>query len=81
LGGLDQTIGFLFGVLRGLVLVAIGFFIYFTIMPNQDILALEGSRSAEIFENYVKDVQNQSPEVALGWVRLQYDQLIGACAK
>ena len=66
LGGLDQTIGFLFGVLRGIVLVAIGFFIYFTIMPNQDILILEQSRSAAVFENYVEDVKNQNPEAALG---------------
>ena len=81
LGGLDQTIWFLFGVLRGIVLVAIGFFIYFTIMPNQDILVLEQSRSAAVFENYVEDLKNQNPEAALGWVRLQYDQLIGECAK
>ena len=78
-GGFDQTLGFLFGVGRGIILVAVAFFIYFTIMPNQDIVSLETSRSAIIFESYITDVQDQNPEAALGWVRNQYDQLVGVC--
>ena len=79
LGGFDQMLGFLFGVGRGIVLVAVTFFIYFTIMPNQDISSLETSRSAVVFERYVEDVKDQNPEAALGWVRTHYDQLVGAC--
>ena len=79
LGGLDQMLGFLFGVFRGIILVAIAFFIYFTVMPNQDIISLETSKSATIFERYVDDIQDQNPEAALGWVRTQYDQLVGGC--
>lgn len=79
LGGFDQMLGFLFGVGRGIVLVAVAFFIYFTVMPNQDITSLETSRSAEIFERYVDDVQDQNPEAALAWVRTQYDQLVARC--
>ena len=78
-GGFDQMLGFLFGVGRGIILVAVAFFIYFTIMPNQDIVSLETSRSAIIFESYISDVQGQNPEAALGWVRSQYDQLVGVC--
>lgn len=79
LGGLDQLLGFLFGVLRGIVLVAVGFFVYFTILPNQNVSMVEGSRSAAIFARYVDDIQNQNPEEALGWVRTQYNQLVGGC--
>ena len=79
-GGFDQMLGFLFGVGRGIILVAVAFFIYFTIMPNQDIVSLETSRSAIIFESYISDVQDQNPEAALGWVRNQYDQLVGVCS-
>ena len=79
-GGFDQMLGFLFGAGRGIILVAVAFFIYFTIMPNQDIVSLETSRSALIFESYVSDVQDQNPEAALSWVRNQYDQLVGACS-
>ena len=79
LGGLDQMLGFLFGVFRGIILVAVAFFIYFTVMPNQNIISLETSKSAIVFERYVDDVQDQNPEAALGWVRTQYDQLVGGC--
>ena len=79
-GGFDQMLGFLFGVGRGIILVAVAFFIYFTIMPNQDIVSLETSRSAIIFESYISDVQDQNPEAALSWVRNQYDQLVGVCS-
>ena len=78
-GGFDQMLGFFFGVARGVILVAVAFFIYFTVMPNQDIVALEASRSAAVFERYVDDVQDQNPEAALGWLRTQYDQLVGEC--
>ena len=80
LGGFDQMLGFFFGVARSAVLVAVGFFIYFTVMPNQDIVALETSRSAAVFERYVDDVQDQNPEAALSWLRTQYDQLVGKCS-
>ena len=79
-GGFDQMLGFFFGVARGAILVAVGFFIYFTVMPNQDIVALEASRSAAVFERYVDDVEDQNPEAALGWLRTQYDQLVGECS-
>ena len=79
-GGFDQMLGFLFGVGRGIILVAVAFFIYFTIMPNQDIVSLETSRSAIIFESYISNVQDQNPEAALSWVRNQYDQLVGVCS-
>ena len=48
-------------------------------MPSQNITSLETSRSAEIFERYVDDVQDHNPEVALVWVRTQYDQLVAGC--
>ena len=79
-GGFDQILGFLFGVSRGVILVAVAFFIYFTIMPNQDVISLETSRSAAIFERYVDDVQDQNPEAALSWLRTQYDQLVAVCS-
>ena len=60
-GGFAHMLGFFFGVVRGVILVAVGFFIYFTVMPNQDIVALETSRSAAVFERYVDAVQDQNP--------------------
>ena len=79
LGGLDQGLGFLFGVLRGILLAAVAFFVYETVITSQDIPMVDGSRSAAIFSRYTDNIQNQDPEAALGWITTQYEQLVGAC--
>jgi len=80
-GGADQALGFVFGVIRGVILVAVAFFVYQTMLPNQDVAMVDGSRSAAIFGQYADDIQNQNPEEALSWVRIQYDQLISSCTQ
>lgn len=80
LGGLDQGAGFLFGVLRGILLVAVAFFVYETVLTTQDIAMIEDSRSAKVFGQMTDRIENQDPEQALGWVTQQYEQLVGACA-
>ena len=79
LAGIDRTLGLLFGVCRGIVLVVVAYFIYFTVMPNQQVNAIETSRSALIFKYYADDFRNQSPENLMNWVREQYDELINEC--
>ncbi|MFO7806713.1 MAG: CvpA family protein, partial [Paracoccaceae bacterium] len=49
LGGLDQGAGFLFGVVRGILLVAVAFFVYETVLAAQDVAMVEDSRSAKVF--------------------------------
>lgn len=79
LGGLDQGMGFLFGVARGILLVAVAFFVYKTVVTAQDIPMVENSRSAAIFERFTGKIEEQNPEQALGWVTSQYEQLVGVC--
>lgn len=79
LGGIDQGIGFLFGVARGVLLVAIAYFVYETIITSQDIRVIDDSRSARIFSRLTDDVENRDPEAALGWITLQYEELVGQC--
>jgi len=80
LGGLDQGLGFLFGVFRGILLVAVAFFVYETILSTQNIVMIEDSRSAKVFARVTGQVENRDPEAALGWVTTQYEQLVGNCA-
>jgi membrane protein required for colicin V production len=80
LGGIDQGLGFLFGVARGIVLVAVAFFVYATVVSAQDIAMVNDSRSAEIFARVTDRVEEQSPERALGWITAQYEELVGVCA-
>lgn len=80
LGGLDQGLGFLFGVARGVLLVAVAFFVYETVLSSQDIPMVEDSRSAAVFASLTDQIAEQDPQAALGWVTSQYEQLVGTCA-
>ncbi|HKL06884.1 MAG TPA: CvpA family protein [Roseovarius sp.] len=79
LGGLDQGLGFLFGVARGILLVAIAYFVYETVVSSQNIAVIDDSRSARVFSQMTEKVQDGNPEQALGWITLQYEELVSAC--
>ncbi|WP_291729901.1 CvpA family protein [Leisingera sp. F5] len=81
LGGLDQGAGFFFGVLRGILLVAIAFFLYNVVMTGQSFAMVDESRSAEVFERLIGKIEDRNPEQALGWVTAQYEALIGSCGQ
>jgi membrane protein required for colicin V production len=79
LGGLDQGLGFLFGALRGILLVAVAFFVYQTALSAQKIPMIEDSRAAAVFSRMTGRIDDQNPEAALGWITRQYEQLVGDC--
>ena len=79
LGGWDQAGGFLFGALRGILLVAVAFFVYETVFASQEIAIIDESRSAQVFAQLTGRIEEQNPEQALGWITEQYQQLVGTC--
>jgi len=79
LGGLDQGAGFLFGVLRGILLVAVAFFAYETVVSAQQISMIDDSRSARVFANLTGQIGERNPDEALGWIAQQYENLVGVC--
>ncbi|MDQ2088357.1 CvpA family protein [Marimonas arenosa] len=81
LGGLDQGLGFLFGVLRGILLVAIAFFVYETVVTGQNIQMIDDSRSHRVFSRLTGAIEENNPEEALGWITRQYEELVGACSE
>ncbi|SIO05842.1 membrane protein required for colicin V production [Rhodovulum sp. ES.010] len=81
LGGLDQGLGFLFGVARGVLLVAVAFFVYQMVVTNEDYPAVDNSRSAEVFASLTDRLAETDPDKALGWLTTQYEQLMGACGQ
>ncbi len=81
LGGVDQGLGFLFGVLRGILLVAIAFFVYETIAASQSIPMVDESRSASVFSRMTQQIEERDPAQALGWITRQYEDLVGVCDK
>jgi membrane protein required for colicin V production len=79
LGGIDQGLGFLFGALRGILLVAVAFFVYQTVLEAQDIEMVENSRAIAVFSKMTGSIEQRDPEAALGWITTQYEQLVGEC--
>lgn len=81
LGGIDQGLGFLFGVLRGILLVAIAFFVYETVATSQTFPVVDDSRSASVFSRMTSKIEERDPAQALGWITHQYEDLVGVCEK
>jgi membrane protein required for colicin V production len=81
LGGLDQGFGFLFGVLRGILLVVIAFFVYDTVITGQSYTVVDESRSAQVFGKFTRQIEEQNPEEALGWITSRYEALVGSCGE
>ncbi len=80
LGGIDQGLGFLFGVARGAVLVAIAFVVYERVIVSEPIPMVDDSRTAVVFAQVSEALDEQIPSDAPGWIAQQYDNLIGQCS-
>jgi membrane protein required for colicin V production len=78
-GGVDQGLGFLFGVARGVLLVAVAFFVYQTVLSAEGIAMVDDSRAAAVFSRLTGRIESQDPQAALGWITTQYEELVGSC--
>ena len=76
----DQALGFIFGVLRGIALIAISFFAYQTILSSGTFIIVEESQSARVFEGMANDIAEKNPEKVLGWLTIQYEELVSVCS-
>jgi membrane protein required for colicin V production len=79
LGGVDQALGFLFGVLRGIVLIAVAFVVYDRVIAGGAVPMVDDSRSAKVFASMQDPINGLMPQDAPGWVVARYEDLIGAC--
>ncbi|MGR3515158.1 MAG: CvpA family protein [Paracoccaceae bacterium] len=76
LGGIDRGLGFLFGVLRGAVLVAIAFLIYERVIVSDPVPMVDDSRTAIVFAQLSEQLDEQLPQDVPGWIAARYDELI-----
>ena len=79
LGGLDQGLGFLFGVVRGVLLVAVAFLVYDRAVAANAIPMVDNSRSAKIFATFQANIDAQMPSDAPGWIVQRYNDLTAVC--
>ena len=79
LGGLDQGLGFLFGVVRGVLLVAVAFFVYDKASLTNSIPMVDNSRSAKVFASFQDQINASVPENVPNWIVGRYEDLTSAC--
>lgn len=79
LGGLDQGLGFLFGVVRGILLVVVALVVYDRVVVSQSVAMVDDSRTAKVFAEMEDGINNAVPEDASGWVVERYEELVGNC--
>lgn len=79
IGGIDQGLGFLFGVARGVLLVAVAFLVYQRTMGAEAIPMVAQSRSASVFAQFEAQINKQIPSDAPNWVVAKYEHLVGDC--
>ncbi|WP_193221922.1 CvpA family protein [Amylibacter sp. SFDW26] len=73
IGGLDQGLGFAFGVLRGLVLVLVGLIVYDYIGAKHDLV--EKSKTKELLAGSQERTQELIPTQAPQWIVDRYEEL------
>lgn len=81
LGGLDQGLGFLFGVVRGVILVGIAFLVYDRAVAANTVPMVDESRSARIFASFQGDIDAAVPSDAPNWIVARYNDLTATCTK
>ena len=80
LGGIDQGLGFLFGVVRGVLLVAVAFFVYDKASLTNSVAMIDNSRSAKVFASFQDRINASVPENVPNWIVGRYNQLTATCA-
>ncbi|MGD9918924.1 MAG: CvpA family protein [Paenirhodobacter sp.] len=79
LGGIDQALGFLFGVFRGVVLVAVAFVVYDRLVTADAYPVVDQSRSAKVFAKVSAQMDEEMPADAPGWIVARYETLVAKC--
>ena len=79
LGGVDQGMGFLFGVARGILLVAIALIVYDRVMSSTPVAAVDNSRSVQVFNRMTGKLDAEIPQDAPGWITNRYNELVSGC--
>lgn len=76
LGGVDQGLGFLFGVLRGVLLVVVALVVYDRLIIADPVPMIDDSRTAKLFAEISDNVDDAIPEDAPGWLVQRYEEFM-----
>lgn len=80
LGGIDQGLGFFFGVLRGIVLVAVALLVFQRAVPTGTVPLVDNSRSVGLFARVQTSISENIPQDAPNWIVARYEELTASCS-
>jgi membrane protein required for colicin V production len=80
LGGIDQALGFLFGVARGVLLIAVAFFVYDKASLTNSVKMIDDSRSAKVYASFQDKISASVPDDVPNWIIGRYNDLTEVCA-
>jgi membrane protein required for colicin V production len=79
LGGVDQGLGFLFGVARGILLIAVAFFVYDKASLTSSVKMIDDSRSAKVYASFQDKIAASVPDNVPNWIIGRYNDLTSVC--
>lgn len=81
LNGLDQGLGFFYGALRGMLLVAIALVVYDFVAGSEAFGPVDNSQAAKIFASVKGQITGElaDQETALAWLTERFNGLISSC--
>jgi len=79
LGGIDQGLGFFFGVLRGILLVAVALLVFQRAVPVGNVPMVDNSRSVALFARVQTALIENLPADAPNWIIERYNGLTAGC--
>lgn len=80
LGPVDRGLGFLFGVARGLALVAVLYLLYDLLIPLEArVEAIDASASTGLIDDVAEAIRAAAPDELPPWLTARIDRLVGVC--
>ena len=79
LGLIDKILGFVFGVLRGLLLIAVAFLVFTNLSAEETIPQLETSATLPLMQESAAVIEENLPESVPAWFGDRIDALMVAC--
>ncbi|WP_114964925.1 CvpA family protein [Alkalilacustris brevis] len=79
LGGVDMSLGFLFGVARGVLLVVVALIVYERAMAPGSMPTVESSRSAAVLGRLQGSIEEGVPDDVPNWIVRRYEDMVAGC--
>ena len=80
LGPIDRVLGFLFGVARGVLLIAVAYLIYTNLSGDEVLPALENAASKPMLDQAAGILDEYRPKEVPAWFSERIDALMSPCS-